>query len=112
MPDVLGQDTVLGPEGGLRLDPARQDPLKSLTSKCGKSRQESEQCILFNTILQQLLVSCGGGRRPADGLRKQHVGTIRLLVWDTLEDFFAIGTSYVGRRRHVTRMHVDEGRTN
>jgi hypothetical protein len=38
----------------------------------------------------QLLVSCGGGRRPADGLRKQHVRTYRLLVWDTLEDFFAI----------------------
>jgi hypothetical protein len=60
--------------------------------------------------MYQLLVSCGGGRRLADGLRKQHVRTIRLLVWDTLEDFFAIGTSYVGRRQHVTRMHVDEGR--
>jgi hypothetical protein len=58
----------------------------------------------------QLLVSCGGGRRLADGLRKQHVHTIQLLVWDTLEDFFAIGTSYVGRRQHVTRMYVDEGR--
>jgi hypothetical protein len=37
----------------------------------------------------QSLVSCGGGRRPADGLRQQHVRTIRLLVWDTLEDFTA-----------------------
>ena len=39
----------------------------------------------------QLLVSCGGGRRLADGLRKQHVRTIRLLVWDTLEDFSPLG---------------------
>ncbi len=45
----------------------------------------------------QLLVSCGGGRRPADGLRQQHVRTIRLLVWDTLEDFTAILTSNVGQ---------------
>ncbi len=46
--------------------------------------------IKFSTInLQyvQLIVNCGGGRRLADGLRKQHVGTIRPLVWDTLEDF-------------------------
>ncbi len=40
--------------------------------------------------MRQLLVSCGGRRRPADGLRQQHVRTIRLLVWDTLEDFTAI----------------------
>jgi hypothetical protein len=40
-------------------------------------------------LVHQLLVSCGGGRRLADGLRKQLVRTIRLLVWDTLEDFFA-----------------------
>jgi hypothetical protein len=44
--------------------------------------------LSFNDNLEQLLVSCGGGRRPADGLRKQHVRTIRLLVWDTLEDIF------------------------
>ncbi len=42
-----------------------------------------------NANFHQLLVSCGGGRRLADGLRKQHVRTIRLPVWDTLEDFFA-----------------------
>ncbi len=51
----------------------------------------------------QLLVSCGGRRRPADGLRQQHVRTIRLLVWDTLEDFTAILTSNVGQgKQHVT----------
>jgi hypothetical protein len=33
-----------------------------------------------------------------------HVHTIQLLVWDTLEDFTAILTPYVGRRqKHVTR---------
>ncbi len=58
----------------------------------------------------QLLVSCGGGRRLADGLRKQHVRTIRLPVWDTLEDFSPYRTSYVGRRQHVTRTYVNEGR--
>ncbi len=42
-------------------------------------------------VMSQLLVSCGGGRRPADGLRKQHVRTIRLLLWDTLEDFSPLG---------------------
>jgi hypothetical protein len=40
----------------------------------------------------QLLVSCGGGRRLADQLRQQHGRTIRLPVWDTLEDFTAILT--------------------
>ncbi len=40
----------------------------------------------------QSLVSCIGRQRPADGLRQQHVRTIRLLVWDTLEDFTAILT--------------------
>ncbi len=40
----------------------------------------------------QSLISCGGGRRPVDGLRQQHVRTIRLPVWDTLEDFTAILT--------------------
>ncbi len=63
-------------------------------------------------ILNQLLVSCGGGRRLADGLRKQHVHTIRLPVWDTLEDLSPYRTSYVGRRQHVTRTYVDEGRIN
>jgi hypothetical protein len=33
-----------------------------------------------------------------DGLGQQHVHTIRLLMWDTLEDFTAILTSYVGQR--------------
>jgi hypothetical protein len=40
----------------------------------------------------QSLISCSGGRRQADGLRQQHVRTIRLLVWDTLEDFTTILT--------------------
>jgi hypothetical protein len=48
--------------------------------------------IIWAVKTGQLLVSCGGGRRPADGLRQQHVRTIRLLVWDTLEDFTAILT--------------------
>ncbi len=64
----------------------------------------------LNLLRGQLLVSCGGGRRLADGLRKQHVRTIRLPVWDTLEDFSPYRTSYVGRRQHVTRTYVDEGR--
>jgi hypothetical protein len=42
-------------------------------------------------FMLQLLVSCGGGRRPADGLRQQHVRTIQLLVWNTLEDFSPSG---------------------
>jgi hypothetical protein len=59
----------------------------------------------------QLLVRCGGGRRPADGLCQQHVRTIRLLVWDTLEDFTAILTSYVGRRQqHVTPTWTNQNR--
>jgi hypothetical protein len=41
---------------------------------------------MTNPRTNQLLVSCGGGRRPVNGLRKQHVHTIRPLVWDTLED--------------------------
>ncbi len=53
----------------------------------------------------QLLVSCGGGRRLADGLRQQHVRTIRLLMWDTLVDFTAILTLNVGQgKQHVTPM--------
>jgi hypothetical protein len=55
-------------------------------------------------------ISCGGGRRLADGLHKQHVRTIRLLVWDTLEDFSPTRTSYVGQRQHITCTYVDEGR--
>ncbi len=46
---------------------------------------------LIKGIHTQSLVSCGGGRRPADGLHQQHVRTIRLLVWDTLEDFSPSG---------------------
>ncbi len=46
--------------------------------------------LMLNKV--QSLVSCGGGQRPADGLRQQHVRTIRLLEWDTLEDFTAILT--------------------
>jgi hypothetical protein len=46
--------------------------------------------INIKVLSPQLLVSCGGVRRLADGLRKQHVSTIRLPVWETLEDFFAI----------------------
>ncbi len=49
---------------------------------------ESILYALINEI-RQLLVSCGGGRRLADRLRKQHGRTIRLPVWDTLEDFSA-----------------------
>ncbi len=56
----------------------------------------------------QLLVGCGGGGRPVDGLRQQHVHTIRLLVWDTLEDLPPSELHTWGRRQHVTRMHVDE----
>ncbi len=52
------------------------------------------QCL--KSLAYQLLVSCGGRRRPADGLRQQHVRTIRLLVWDTLEDFPAFWL-YMGR---------------
>jgi hypothetical protein len=40
---------------------------------------------------RQLLVSCGGGRRLVDGLRQQHVHTIRPLMWDTLEEFSPLG---------------------
>jgi hypothetical protein len=54
---------------------------------------------LLNSLFTQLFVSCGGGHRPVNGLRQQHVHTIRLLVWDTLEDFTAILTSYMGRRQ-------------
>ncbi len=59
----------------------------------------SYSCILYiytvilpklKLIYTQSLVSCDGGRRPADGLRKQQVRTIRLPMWETLEDFFAI----------------------
>jgi hypothetical protein len=39
----------------------------------------------------QSLVSCGGGWRPVDGLRKQHIHTIRPLMWDTLEDLPPLG---------------------
>ncbi len=40
-----------------------------------------------------------------------HVHTIRLLVWDTLEDFTAILTSYVGRRqKNVTRTYTNQYR--
>ncbi len=46
---------------------------------------------IFQIYYTKLLVSCGGGRRLADGLRKQHVRPIRLLVWDTLEDFSPLG---------------------
>ncbi len=56
-------------------------------------------CLVLITNDYQSLVSCGGRRRPVNGLRQQHVHTIRLLVWYTLEDFTAIMTSYVGRRR-------------
>jgi hypothetical protein len=41
--------------------------------------------------VRQLLISCGGGRRPVDGLCQQHVHTIRPLVWDTLENFPPLG---------------------
>ncbi len=41
--------------------------------------------------LCELLVSCGGGRRLVDGLRQQHVHTIRPLVRDTLEDLTPLG---------------------
>jgi hypothetical protein len=43
----------------------------------------------------QLLVSCGG-RGQWMGCVSSHVHTIRLLMWDTLENFTAILTSYVG----------------
>jgi hypothetical protein len=42
-------------------------------------------------IDSQLLVSCGGGRRPVDGLRQQHVHTLQPLVWNTLEDLPPLG---------------------
>ncbi len=55
-------------------------------------------CLIL--LLQYpVTVSCGVRRRPADGLRSQHVCTIRLLVWDTLENFFAILTTWQGRRQ-------------
>jgi hypothetical protein len=47
--------------------------------------------LIFKETPSHSLVSCGGGRRPVDGLRQQHVRTIRLLVWDTLEDFSPSG---------------------
>ncbi len=62
-------------------------------------------------LYAQLLVSCGGGRRPADGLRKQHVRTIRLLVWDTLEDFSPLGLYTWNEDSTLgTRTYVDKGR--
>jgi hypothetical protein len=51
--------------------------------------------LLFNEVLMpkhQSLVSFGGRRRPADGLRQKHIHTIQLLVWNTVEDFTAILT--------------------
>jgi hypothetical protein len=63
----------------------------------------------------QLLVSCGGGRRPADGLRKQHVRTYRLPVWDTLEDFSPLRTARRTRRRRFTKArctYVDNSAQN
>jgi hypothetical protein len=47
-------------------------------------------------LFSQSLVSCGCGQRPVNGLRQQYVHTIRLLMRDTLEDFTASLTSYVG----------------
>ncbi len=41
-----------------------------------KTRGQKPKKIKFNVLLAQLLVRCGGGLRPADGLRKQHVRTI------------------------------------
>jgi hypothetical protein len=60
--------------------------LVSLYAAVGGAQQQ----LLQRKSGVQLLVSCGGGRRLADGLRKQHVSTIRLPVLETLEDFFAI----------------------
>ncbi len=66
----------------------------------------------------QSLVSCGGGRRPGDGLRKQHVHTIRLLMWDTLEDLLLLGLhTWVedstlhacGRISTMTDVHLNHG---
>ncbi len=56
----------------------------------------------------QLLVSCGGGRRPVDGLRQQHVHTIRPLVWDTLEDLPPLGLYFIRGTRTARYTHVDE----
>ncbi len=53
----------------------------------GHPLKNCDRCNITKKPCSQLLVSCGGGRRLADGLRKQHVRTIRLPVWDTLEDF-------------------------
>ncbi len=50
----------------------------------------SHQRRTTNAHVGQLLVSCGCGQRPVNGLRQQHVHTIQLLVWDTLEDFTTI----------------------
>ncbi len=86
----------------------RASPILSCSLCCANTIGAAIRTPLIGEA-RQLLVSCGGGRRLADGLRKQHVRTIRLLVWDTLEDFFAIGTSYVGRRQHATRTYMDEG---
>ncbi len=47
--------------------------------------------VFINLSSFQLLVSCGGGRRPVDGLCQQYVHTIRPLVWDTLEDLPPLG---------------------
>ncbi len=77
-PNLPGE--VLGTQFTSTWDQGGQDPI---------TPEEGFQ-VINKPCVKQLLVSCGGGRRPAGWLRKQHARTIRLLVWETLEDFFAI----------------------
>jgi hypothetical protein len=86
-------------------------PLNTSISRRKSARTQRLKEIEGNWLIingyrkSQLLVSCGGGRRPADGLRKQHVRTIRLPVWDTLEDFSPLWT-HVGRDEDRLRKHA------
>ncbi len=69
-------------------------------------REKIHRIIFFNGKKEfQLLVSCGGGRRLADGLRKQHVRTVRLPVWDT-RGFFRHFGLHVGRDEDDLRKHA------
>jgi hypothetical protein len=85
-------------------------PLSAICS--GRPMDIYQPHFMSKATQTQLLVSCGGGRRPADWLRKQHVRTIGLLVWDTLEDFSPLGFHSVRGTQTARYTHVRGRRTN
>jgi hypothetical protein len=87
-----------------------KNDLKGLSSEMGLAESSMNRQDSLKVRGVQSLVSCGGGRRPADGLRQQHVRTIRLLVWDTLEDFRL--QDFIRGTKTARYTHVHGRRTN